>query len=1165
MLAPPLVRDALQGRGQPLDARTRAFFEPRFGHDFSRVRVHTDAAAASSARGIHALAYAVGDDVVFAPGQYAPGTAAGNRLLAHELAHTVQQAPVIARQSGIIPSGPIQTGGPALERALNYQPRLRPHVPQAPAIPAPPIMVDSTDPLPDPCPSAASVISQLRASDVATATETEMQREINLAQSRVAASGTTQATPSLLQEADRAIRAEFAGMLPAGRSYTAAGSITIQTPAQFAQTRAPDAATARERVAKAALETRGTFLRSLCITDESDTNLQTVVGGAVLASRGISFVRDHQASRIGGMTSYPVVQGQVAPHVTLPSTSRNMGHIAVHEAMHFYVGDGYRRTADVDPREHELMEGGAEFLARHVINQRLANRPEFTINTGTYSQEFNYVARYLMNGGLSGFELAYFQGRVDLLGLPVRPKLEISQPGDPLEQEADRAADTVLAMEEAGAREASVPAPAHSRADRGEAAPALVRETLRAAGDPLDPATRSLMEGRFGQDFGHVRLHSDGAAAASARAIDAAAYTMGSDVVLLDARYGSATGEGRGVLAHELAHVVQQRGAAPAASDALAVAPQHHPAEREAETVASAVVAGQPASVSASLVGQSVQRLGAGNTFLRYFGIEAGEFSPEDLQSYLDSIVKLRQHIGGTLDDDRARALINAGGVNKQKLDQDYKGVSSIEIRRILLEELLDGPTGDLDEKSIIKLLSDSTAPDILAILDPAKGLSIANLESDVSGDNLAELYRVLAKKLPDVGKPQVDRSETPGAVSGACTASRAIKISFAHAQAGTLIQNAIDLIDKYGQQPAEYKQTGEAIQCQFKGAGKPDIDLIKSNLQQMRAVLPNIRYVCPAEPFTGYKTSTKDGVTVLEHEEGTMAQALIVEKPSSGAGPVKAAPTADKAAPVPAADASPKKVALYPEFFDLSPAEQASDCVHESYHHAKPTGATKEKYAPSCGQLDKAVALDNADSYAALVMSLRNDRLTFDVSDCPQAWKDELIAASRTGQLWVNAAVARLDAALANPHGDFGKTEFQLHRHFKIALTDTAKLKQVRDVFAEIQSAFGGALPFECETECSADTVAGYVGGFLWSPRGGNIHLCPHWFEKLDPLEKAETIVHEMAHRFGGRGEVKYFKGNFNEYRVLSFDKLLDNADSFAQFARYLQEQPAEDKGGAP
>jgi hypothetical protein len=90
--APPAVHEALRSSGQPLNAKTRAFFEPRFGHNFSHVRVHTDAAAAESARRINALAYTVGHDIVFGAGQYAPDTQSGRKLVAHELTHVRQQS-----------------------------------------------------------------------------------------------------------------------------------------------------------------------------------------------------------------------------------------------------------------------------------------------------------------------------------------------------------------------------------------------------------------------------------------------------------------------------------------------------------------------------------------------------------------------------------------------------------------------------------------------------------------------------------------------------------------------------------------------------------------------------------------------------------------------------------------------------------------------------------------------------------------------------------------------------------------------------------------------------------------------------------------------------------------------------------------------------------------
>lgn len=88
---PPIVRSVLSGPGRPLDAGTRTSMEKQFGHDFSSVRLHTDSVAQQSARAVNALAYTVGRSVVFGSGQYAPQSGAGRRLLAHELAHVVQQ------------------------------------------------------------------------------------------------------------------------------------------------------------------------------------------------------------------------------------------------------------------------------------------------------------------------------------------------------------------------------------------------------------------------------------------------------------------------------------------------------------------------------------------------------------------------------------------------------------------------------------------------------------------------------------------------------------------------------------------------------------------------------------------------------------------------------------------------------------------------------------------------------------------------------------------------------------------------------------------------------------------------------------------------------------------------------------------------------------------
>ena len=154
---------------------------------------------------------------------------------------------------------------------------------------------------------------------------------------------------------------------------------------------------------------------------------------------------------------------------------------------------------------------------------------------------------------------------------PLQAKLEVSQPGDTLEQEADRVADQVLHMpqpehsddpeahESTGlglSRYASGPS-----AESSPEVPTIVHDIVRSPGEPLDPATRAFMEPRFSHDFSSVRVHSGAAAEQSAREVSAHAYTVGHDIVFGADRFATGTLEGRRLIAHELTHVVQQAGA----------------------------------------------------------------------------------------------------------------------------------------------------------------------------------------------------------------------------------------------------------------------------------------------------------------------------------------------------------------------------------------------------------------------------------------------------------------------------------------------------------------------------------------------------------------------------------------------------------------------------
>lgn len=178
----------------------------------------------------------------------------------------------------------------------------------------------------------------------------------------------------------------------------------------------------------------------------------------------------------------------------------------------------------------------------------------------------------------------------------LQAKLEVGAANDPLEHEADRVAEQVMRMPDASAAAVSLEQPgvlrkcscggtcakcrSHDAEEESKKiqrsvspataahgpepqyAPPSVEAALRAPGEPLEAGAREFFERRFGYDFSQVRIHSDTQAAESARAVGAHAFTVGTDIVFQNGRYAPGDRRGRQLLAHELTHVVQQKGAA---------------------------------------------------------------------------------------------------------------------------------------------------------------------------------------------------------------------------------------------------------------------------------------------------------------------------------------------------------------------------------------------------------------------------------------------------------------------------------------------------------------------------------------------------------------------------------------------------------------------------
>ncbi len=165
----------------------------------------------------------------------------------------------------------------------------------------------------------------------------------------------------------------------------------------------------------------------------------------------------------------------------------------------------------------------------------------------------------------------------------LQPKLTVSQPGDRHEQEADQVADRILRMPDAAPVSCAAPVAIQRMCSEcqeelplggiilpkerhGPVSASSVGDVeneiqqVRRGGEPLSDSVRSFFEPRFGSDLSHVRIHTDTQAADSADAVEALAYTVGSDIVFSRGRYAPDDSDGRRLLAHELTHVIQQTG-----------------------------------------------------------------------------------------------------------------------------------------------------------------------------------------------------------------------------------------------------------------------------------------------------------------------------------------------------------------------------------------------------------------------------------------------------------------------------------------------------------------------------------------------------------------------------------------------------------------------------
>jgi hypothetical protein len=198
---------------------------------------------------------------------------------------------------------------------------------------------------------------------------------------------------------------------------------------------------------------------------------------------------------------------------------------------------------------------------------------------------------------------------------------------------------------------------------------------------------------------------------------------------------------------------------------------------------------------------------------------------------------------------------------------------------------------------------------------------------------------------------------------------------------------------------------------------------------------------------------------------------------------------------------------------------------------------------------------------------------------DCTDPERSALSQAYSLAQGWVGKTLERVDGLLAGQADPAALTQLDNHFHITDVAESRGDVLKVRQGFARLQRAFAGPVPFQCEKEQGGGGEGGClegggervanVPGFLWMRF--DIHVYPDFFrdvvvpyydvmkpEELKvgaPKERAAILIHEMSHKFLRVDDIEYYKGcHRREYNALSTKQALDNADSYAQFARYIQ-----------
>lgn len=442
-VAPAIVHDVLRSTGSPLDRESRAFFEPRFGHDFGHVRVHSDARAAQSAEAVNAKAYTVGSDIVLGSGAPPSGTAASRRLLAHELAHTVQQGPV---NGSAVTTLSVNEPGDAFEREADHAATLVMHehpAPPASQTPAVPQTSPSTsarlqrqpaDPQEDPerfkkvhetlfGPAAAPAAAPAGApaAPAAPVAVWDATAKANIVAqftqgldddrrkhpdffdpANTVGENTTQAdAESSALDMDKRLRTQYPFLPPALPKATFTGRIHVLTTDAMGKEDF-----LRQWATPRVLETNDASKFGL---KRGDPHLKEVLDDIFANANLVSQMRAFAPHTVGAFTEG---SGQGAPEVSinqgLPDDLRNLS--LLHELCHFYAHSNFVDWVEDTIHFVEYSEGTTEYLARKAMTEAERRQEERSSRYNPFVDKVKAdIAAFVPDNDIAR---AYFLGEV---------------------------------------------------------------------------------------------------------------------------------------------------------------------------------------------------------------------------------------------------------------------------------------------------------------------------------------------------------------------------------------------------------------------------------------------------------------------------------------------------------------------------------------------------------------------------------------------------------------------------------------------------------------------------------------------------------------------------------------------------------------------------------